>query len=75
MTVTAYGARFHLPEKLGDQSRAVLFSGENVKYLLWFGGHFQGSVFDPSRTSNAWEPNANTRGNVGAERPNGTTTP
>ena len=64
MTVTAYGARFYLPEKLGDQARAVLFSGENVKHLRWFGGHFQGSVFDPSRTSNTWEPNANTRGIV-----------
>ena len=64
MTITAYGARFHLPEKLGDQARAVLFSGENVKHLRWFGGYFQGSVFDPSKTSNTWEPNANTRGIV-----------
>lgn len=61
-TVTAYGARFHLPAKLDDQARAVLFSGENVKHLRWFGGHFKGRVFDPDRTDNSWEPNANTRG-------------
>ena len=73
MTVTAYGARFHLPEKLGDQARSVLFSGENVKYLRWFGGHFQGRVFDPSRTSNTWEPNANTRGIVMTTTPGGET--
>ena len=29
-TVMAYGARFHLPEKLGDKARVVLFAGENV---------------------------------------------
>lgn len=73
MTVTAYGARFHLPEKLGDQARAVLFSVENVKYLRWFGGHFQGRVFDPSKTSNTWEPNANTRGIVITTTPGGET--
>jgi hypothetical protein len=73
MTVIAYGARFHLPEKLGDQARAVLFSVENVKYLRWFGGHFQGRVFDPSKTSNTWEPNANTRGIVITTTPGGET--
>ena len=61
-TVFAYGARFHLPEKLGDQARAVVFAGENVSYFRWFGGHFVGRVFDPDRTDNSWEPNANTRG-------------
>ena len=61
-TVFAYGARFHLPEKLGDQARAVVFAGENVSDFRWFGGHFIGRVFDPDRTDNFWEPNANTRG-------------
>ena len=62
MTVTAYGAHFHLPEKLGDQARAVVFAGENVSDFRWFGGHFIGRVFNPDRTDNSWEPNANTRG-------------
>ncbi|MEZ6123606.1 MAG: hypothetical protein R3C49_10560 [Planctomycetaceae bacterium] len=61
-TVFAYGARFHLPEKLGDQARVVVFAGENVSDFRWFGGHFIGRVFDPDRTDNSWEPNANTRG-------------
>ncbi len=43
-TVFAYGARFHLPEKLGDQARAVVFAGENVSDFRWFGGHFQRHV-------------------------------
>lgn len=63
-TVFAYGTRFHLPEKLGDQARAVIFAGENVSDFRWFGGHFVGRVFDPDRTDNSWEPNANTRGIV-----------
>ena len=63
-TVFAYGASFHLPEKLGDQARAVVFAGENVSDFRWFGGHFVGRVFDPDRTDNSWEPNANTRGIV-----------
>ncbi|MFO0978888.1 MAG: right-handed parallel beta-helix repeat-containing protein [Planctomycetaceae bacterium] len=60
-TVSAYGARFHLPKTLGDQARVVLFAGENVSDFRWFGGHFVGHVFDPSKTENSWEPNANTR--------------
>lgn len=61
MTVTAYGARFHLPTKLGDKARVVLFAGNNVSDFRWFGGHFSGNVFDPSQPANSWEPNANTR--------------
>ena len=61
MTVTAYGARFHLPKTLGDKARVVLFAGENVSDFLWFGGHFTGQVFDPSESENTWEPNVNTR--------------
>jgi hypothetical protein len=61
-TVTAYGARFHFPKQLGDQARKVMFSGENIRDFRWFGGHFNGSVFDPGGTANSWEPNANTRG-------------
>ena len=60
-TVSAYGARFHLPKTLGDKARVVLFQGENVRDFRWFGGHFTGRVFDPQRSENSWEPNANTR--------------
>ncbi len=60
-TVTAYGARFHLPHTLGDRARLVLFAGENVSDFAWFGGAFRGHCFDPRRTDNTWAPNANTR--------------
>jgi hypothetical protein len=62
ITVSAYGARFHLPELLGDQARVVLFSGVNVSDFRWFGGHFMGRVFDPAKSEHPWQPNANTRG-------------
>lgn len=61
-TVMAYGARFHLPDALGDKARLVLFTGENIRDFRWFGGSFHGHVFDPSKPANAWPPNANTRG-------------
>ena len=61
MTVTAYGARFHLPKILEDKARIVLFTGSNITDFRWFGGHFIGNVFDPTKTKNSWEPNANTR--------------
>jgi hypothetical protein len=61
MTVSAYGARFHFPKTLGDKARVVLFSGEDLSDFRWFGGHFAGEVFDPSKLENCWEPNANTR--------------
>ena len=61
MTVTAYGARFHLPKRLRDKARVVLFAGNNVSDFRWFGGHFSGNVFDPAKPVNSWEPNANTR--------------
>ncbi len=62
LTVTARGARFHLPETLGDRARVVLFSGVNVSDLRWSGGQFVGRVFDPAKSTNTWEPNVNTRG-------------
>lgn len=71
LTVLAYGARFHLPERLGDAARAVLFAGENVSDFRWFGGHLEGHVFDPAAAENAWEPNANTRGIVLTTSPGG----
>lgn len=61
MTISAYGARFHLPKALGDKARVVLFAGENVSDFRWFGGHFAGHVFDPAQKENTWEPNVNTR--------------
>jgi hypothetical protein len=61
MTVCAYGAHFHLPERLGDKARIVLFSGEDICDFSWFGGHFTGCVFDPAKVENTWEPNVNTR--------------
>jgi hypothetical protein len=72
-TVFAYGARFHLPDALGDKARVVLFSGENISDFRWFGGHFSGHVFDPAREENSWEPNANTRGIVITTTPDGVT--
>lgn len=73
-TVIVYGAHFHLPEKFGDQARAALFSGENVEFPCWFGGHFQGRVFDPFSANNTWEPNANIWGIVIATTPGGEAT-
>ena len=61
LTINAYGVRFHLPKMLGDKARVVLFSGENISDLRWFGGHFTGHVFDPAKPVNSWEPNSNTR--------------
>ena len=72
-TVTAYGARFHFPDKLGDRGRAVLFAGQNVTDFRWFGGHFIGHVFDPDQAENAWEPNANSRAIVITTTPDGAT--
>jgi len=59
--VSAHGARFHLPEKLGDKARVVIFAGENISDFTWEGGEFLGHVFDPTQKDNTWEPNANTR--------------
>ena len=72
-TVSAYGARFHLPKTLGDKARVVLFAGENASDFRWFGGHFAGHVFDPSKASNSWEPNANTRAILITTTPGGRT--
>ena len=72
-TVYAYGARFHLPTKLGDKARLVLFSGENLNEFRWFGGHFSGHVFDPAQADHPWEPNANTRAILLTTTPGGHT--
>jgi hypothetical protein len=73
MKVGAQGARFHLPGKLGDRARVVVFAGTNVTDFSWHGGEFFGHVFDPARQENAWEPNANTRMLVIATTPGGVT--
>lgn len=73
ITVTAHGARFHLPARLGDRARVVLFAGTDVTDLNWNGGRFLGHVFDPERTANDWEPNANTRGILVSTTPGGRT--
>ncbi len=72
-TVSAYGARFHLPKTLGDKARVVWFAGTNVTDFRWFGGHFTGHVFDPSKAENTWEPNANTRAILITTTPGGRT--
>lgn len=59
--VFAYGARFYLPEELGDRARIVLFKGTDLTDFSWHGGHFQGYVFDHLNPPNTWEPNASTR--------------
>jgi hypothetical protein len=61
-TIVAHGARFILPKRLPDQTRIILFSGENIAHFTWIGGEFVGHVFDPARQSNDWEPNVNTKG-------------
>jgi hypothetical protein len=73
MTVSAYGARFHLPERIGEKGQIVLFSGENVSNFRWSGGHFTGHVFDPAKGKNTWEPNANTRALLITTSPGGKT--
>ncbi|MDR3194665.1 MAG: right-handed parallel beta-helix repeat-containing protein [Tannerella sp.] len=60
-TVFAYGARFFLPQTLGDQARIVLFEGTDVTDFTWFGGFFKGYCFDPAAEENPWEPNVTTR--------------
>jgi hypothetical protein len=60
-TVIAQGARFHLPERLGDGARLVLFSGTDIHDFAWRGGEFIGHCFDHRRPPNTWEPNVNTR--------------
>lgn len=60
-TVFAHGARFLLPETLGDRARVVLFAGQDVTDFSWFGGHFEGHCFDHRRPPNTWEPNVSTR--------------
>jgi hypothetical protein len=72
-TVSAHGARFVMPDALGDKARVVLFSGENLHDVTWQGGHFVGHVFDPSHADNAWEPNANSRAILVTTTPGGRT--
>lgn len=61
LTVLAHGARFQLPEQLGDQPYRTLFEGADICDFMWRGGHFEGHCFDPRRADNTWAPNANTR--------------
>ncbi|MES2505567.1 MAG: right-handed parallel beta-helix repeat-containing protein [Verrucomicrobiota bacterium] len=61
-TITAYGARFHLPKVLGDKARVVVFAGQDIHHLTWLGGEFIGHVFDPAQKDNTWEPSVNTKG-------------
>lgn len=73
MTIMAYGASFHFPQELEKQNRRVMFAGENVSNLRWFGGHFTGHVFDPAQPQNAWAPHANTRAILLTTTPSGQT--
>ena len=59
--VFAHGARFLLPETLGDKARIILFAGEDVAHFAWHGGEFIGHVFDPAQRENTWEPSVNTK--------------
>lgn len=56
MTVRAEGAVFCFPRSLRTARSRVLFSGENVQDLQWYGGHFIGYVYDPRAADNDWEP-------------------
>ncbi len=73
LTVLAYGARFLLPETLGDKARITLFHGSNVQQLTWLGGEFVGHCFDHKRPPNTWEPNVTTRMIVVETTPEGVT--
>lgn len=59
--VSAYGARFHLPAKLGEKVRIILFTGQDLAHFTWLGGEFIGYVFDPAQKENTWEPSVNTK--------------
>ena len=72
-SVFAHGARFHLPEKLGDKARLVCFAGRDIRAFTWEGGEFFGHVFDPALRENAWEPNVTTRIFVIETSPGGVT--
>ena len=73
MRVSAYGAKFLLPESLPDQARLIFFAGEDLNGFSWHGGEFTGHVFDPAQKDNRWEPNANTRAiELTTTRPGGT---
>lgn len=74
LTVLAYGARFLLPETLGDKARITLFAGVNVQRFAWHGGEFVGHCFDHRRSPNSWEPNVTTRMLLVETSPEGTTT-
>jgi hypothetical protein len=71
--VEAYGARFHLPERLGDRARLDAFTGENLVDFHWRGGEFIGRCFDHRNPPNTWEPNATTRIFVVTTTPGGVT--
>ncbi len=73
LTVFAYGARFHLPQNLGDRAHFDVFRGTDIIDFNWFGGQFIGRCFDHRRADNTWEPNACTRGIVITTRPGGVT--
>ncbi|MCG6189697.1 right-handed parallel beta-helix repeat-containing protein [Maribellus maritimus] len=60
-TVFSHGANFYLPKHLGDEKRIVLFSGEDISNFSWYGGSFNGFVYNPEATNNTWEPNVSTR--------------
>ena len=73
MSVFAHGARFLLPETLGQKPHLILFAGQNITHFSWHGGEFVGHVFDPSLRHNTWEPHANTKGiEITTTRPGGT---
>lgn len=72
-TVTAYGARFHLPQTLGDRAHFDLFEGTDLVDFAWQGGQFSGHCFDHRRGDNTWEPNVCTRCIVIRTTPGGRT--
>ena len=73
MSIFAHGARFILPETLGQTPHLILFAGQDIAHFSWYGGEFVGHVFDPSLEHNTWEPMANTKGiEITTTRPGGT---
>jgi hypothetical protein len=73
LTVMADGARFLLPDQLGDRTHLTFFGGDDLRDLTWQGGHFEGRCFDLRRPSNTYAPNASTRAIVIGTSPGGET--
>lgn len=58
ITVKADGAEFFFPQNLGKNTRRIMFQGVDIENLTWYGGRFEGYVYDPDGAETHWEPYA-----------------